>query len=396
METLNKLNYVSSFLRINSSNIILEESIFYLNNINSKEDLCSNEVILEDEGSRLLLNFKETFNLNIIPYNNLKYFEIDYLETGFIILDKNGDYCISENQSLIKFNESVNDKFKNRCNNLVAYYKLWLYITSDKFADHHNELQQEIVLFSSVNGIFKIKYDFVPELTDELDYTNSIINLIENLNILELHQYFKNTFFTFSNGIIVSLNQIFLNANDIVAISKRAYELVSKQFNFEKFKNSLYKEKEKYFFDVREIINKIFAQAIGIPVSISATLFATYKTSDDSIVLFLILFTFMLYVFFYIRIQLIYRSDLKEIESDFKRDFEIIKSNSGLDENTINYERLKIKRKIENSIKITNWLLFSVSTLAFFLVLFIYHQIFKSEKDCLINLIISTLSIFKK
>jgi len=385
-----KLNYISSFLSKNSSNIIVEESIFFVtNNGNLKEELISNDIILEDEGLRIRLKLTETLQKKVIAYENLKYFEIDYLLTEFIILDEKGNYCHYITQFPLQFNDTTNEKFINKCKNLISYYNLWLNITSDNFADHHNALQQEIVLFSSINGIFKIKYEFIPEIPDELDYTQSVRSLIDNLNLLELHQYFKNTFFSISNGLIVSLNQIFLNADDIITISKRDYELVSKQFNFEKFKNSLYKEKEKYFSEIREIINKIFSQAIGIPVSISATLFATYKISDDSIVLFLILFTFMLYVSFYIRIQLIYRSDLKEIESDFQRDFEIIKTNSGLDEITIDKEKLKIQGKIKNSITITNWLISSILTLSLFLSLFIYHQIFNIEKHCLINFFIN-------
>ncbi len=92
------------------------------------------------------------------------------------------------------------------------------------------------------------------------------------------------------------------------------------------YKDSLYKEKEKYFLSIREIINKIFSQAVGIPISISATVFASYKVSDDNLMLLIVLLTFFIYVVFYIKIQLIYRADIGELKNDFTKDFDVIKS----------------------------------------------------------------------
>lgn len=390
---IDKLNDISKLLKQNPLSVTVIDGKFYVVEINKKfiEELTKIGLETEKDVHGYRVKLKVFFE-NVIPFVELKYFESKLVESEFLILNNNGDYCYLCEQTL-NFNDDVNEEFKIKCNNLISYFKLYNTLKSDTFSDHHNSGNKEIVIYTSTNGIFKIKYEIVPEVKDNVDYSESISKLIALSNSIELKLYCKNSFFIFSKGVgSISLEDIIINADDIVSTSKRDYELVSKQFSFENFRDSLIKEKEKYFCDVREIINKIFSQAIGIPLSISATAFATFKVTDNTPILIIILLAFILYVFFYIKIQLIYKSDLKEIKTDFLNDFEIIETKSGLEKHVVDSEKIKIDNKIKNSITIINWLIGTVLILGLLMFLFILLQILNIQCFCLPLYILSLLN----
>lgn len=383
---IEKLNFLSALFKSITPNIVMDINRFCINDFTNEieDELSKNGFEFDKETNRIVLKIKKATTQNLVPFNDLKLFELEYLHSNFLILNTNGDYCFFEGE--IIYNENPDEGFKTTCENLIAYYKLFECFISEDFCDHYNPAKREIVLYSSINGIFKIKYDSIPKSESVTSHTSAISELIVYLQSIELQQYFKNSFFTYSKGTgAIMIDDIIRNIGDVISTSKRDYELVAKQFNFEKFKDSLYKEKEKYFSEIREVVNKIFSQAIAIPVSITATAFATYKIGDDNLILFLVLFAFLLYSAFYIKIQLIYRADVKEIKTNFERDFTTIKDKSGLPNDTIEIEETKIKRRIETSLSIIKWLIVTVIILAILLVIYIYCQMYKVEKMSLIN-----------
>lgn len=396
---MEKIHYISFFFKNHSSKITYDNLNFY---VNSKEpsvlaELTANNITFEVESNRLLLKLRNYIIDDLIPYTDLKLFETDFLDKDFLILNVDGDYCYKGTNGKITYNDEADKRFLTRCENLVAYFRLFSVVNSETFADHINPANSEIVLFSSVNGVFKVVYDTIPVISDEKLYIETIPELIASAESLILKQYVKNAFFNFSNGTgKINLLFIFENASDINLSYKRDYELVSKLFNFKTFRDSLYLEKEKYFNDIREIANKIFGQAVGIPISISATVFVTYKISDDNVILFIVLFSFLIYVAFYIRIQSIYKSELIEIKENFERDFAIIKADSGLDDSTIEKEKNKVVSKIDKSLDIVNWLIYTIVLLTVILGIFIFYQIYSNEKTLLQFAVFIFKSLFTK
>jgi len=85
---------------------------------------------------------------------------------------------------------------------------------------------------------------------------------------------------------------------------------------------------------------------------------------------------------------LVYKADIKEIETDFNSDFDIIISKSGLQPSIINKEKEKIKTKFSSSLIMLNYLIGTVIFLGFLVCLFIYYEIGKSEAYCLLKLIV--------
>ncbi|HCZ36317.1 MAG TPA: hypothetical protein DHV26_10380, partial [Cytophagales bacterium] len=234
--------------------------------------------------------------------------------------------------------------------------------------------------YSSAKGIFKIKYAIEPTINDTEQITKQVNQLLELAESIQFRAFVKNALFNFSKDkCSISISEIIEEATNIAETTKRDYELASKLFDFDKFRDSLYKEKEKYFNGVREIVNRIFTQAIGIPISISATVFATYKIDDEPIILGIVLISFILYVILYVRLQLTYKSDLKEVRRDFKSDFKIIEEKSGLPKDIIQREEIKIKKKLDISISIVNWIVGIVIALGILLTVYILYQIEYTE-----------------
>jgi len=395
---LEKLNILSKILEIHQGVIKSEANGFYaVGNFNDLEKECVAKGIETDRtGTELSLKLKSFLGCELVSFHQIEtYFEYSFIDSEFIIIDCSGVYCYHDgNDKELIFSINVSEKFKTTCTNLFHYFRLYNFLKSDQFSDHHNDANLEIVIYSSANGIFKLKYANPPTIDTTKDISKLVSKLIETVSQVLLRNFFKNALFTFSSGRgYLTLNDVINNSSEIIETTNRDYDLAAKQFDFEKFRNSLYKEKDKYFYNIREIVNKIFGQAVGIPISISATVFATYKVSDDIAMLLIVLFAFILYVIFYIKIQCIYKADIEELNSDFEMDFKMITSDSGLSKDVIDKEKGKVKRKIEKSISMIDWLIIITTGLGSLVIFYVIYQIAKSEVIHFFDLIIRFLFI---
>lgn len=381
MKTIDKINSISNLFSCNSSEIYCESNRFY-HKISSfstsiEQELKKNGVEFDKQPDKVLLKIKTFIHgINLISFQEIqKYFESFFLNEEFLILNVNGDYCYKVN-SEIYWASNIEYAFKTICNNIIYYYELFNFLKSKDFADHHNDANTEIIFYSSAKGIFKIKYSAEPSIAYNNDTSDKTKVLLELARSVQIRSFFKNSLFGFSSDkCSISLNEIIEKSSSISETTNRDFELASKLFDFEKFKDSLYKEKEKYFNGIREIVNKIFSQAIGIPISISATVFATYKIDKEPIILLIVLASFILYVCLYIKLQLVYKFDLKETKNDFETDFDIIKEKSGLPKNIVEREKNKIDKKLNNSISMVNWVIGLVILLGILVIIYILYQI---------------------
>ncbi len=389
--SLEKLKTVSEILEKHQNLISFDGTNFVATgNISQLEKECKDNGLEVDKiGNTLTLTLSSLIPSNLILFDELStYFEPRFVSEEFFVIKINGEFCFHNVTEGFVFNDSVSIEFKNSCENIFYYYKLYNFIKTKEISDHHDSGNKEFVIYNSAKGIFKVVYEPVPIINNSKNISVDVNNLIKNSSSVELNPFFKNALSTFVNGKpSISLQDIISNSDDIVSTIKRDYALVSKQFNFEKIRDSLYKEKEKYFTNIRDIANKIFSQAIGIPISISATVFATYKVSDDTLMLLIVWLAFILYAIFYVKIQLVYRADIEELKTDFNNDFEIIKTQSGLSENIITTEKTKIDRKISSSLAMINSLVVIVICLGLLVSWYIFYEVGKSEAFCLIKLI---------
>lgn len=343
----------------------------------------------EEFGDQLKLKIKSLF-----PEQNVRYLEAleseiksSDLQSSILVVSKEGAlFTYSPDSNVCTTNGTGSDAEYTRFQNLIAYYRLFNQFRIAPFCDYFNSANSELVFYNSANGIIKIKYDVIPVIVTKSNLTPTSNRLIELAQSIEVSPFLKNSFYTISKGTgLLKFTEIIAQGEEIVSITKRDYELASKKFDFENFRKSLYKEKEKYFTGIREIISKIFSQAIGIPISISASVFATYKVSDNSFMLILVLLAYALYVAFYIKVQTVYRADLLEVEKDFLQSFSIISDESGIPPETIDVEKQKVQRKINSTKDIIFWSIWLVAFLSLLVVVYIVYEIFFNETSSFVK-----------
>ncbi|GAB3835901.1 hypothetical protein [Hymenobacter jeollabukensis] len=245
--------------------------------------------------------------------------------------------------------------------------------------DYNNDIVHEMVFHTSTKGVFKLPYPVIlPFIDDNIDHSIIIKSVISKLRDKNFQLFFKNQLSDFIQKTHEKhFHNLIIGLNIIEKDSDKEFELYIKNFSWETFRSKLYSEKDKYFASIREILGKITTQLVAVPISISATVFATYKIKDSYIIL-LIGIAFTIYAMFAIHIQTIYYRDIKEIKHDFERDFKNIADKSGLDLSIINNERDKISRRINNTITLIYLFTGTITLLGCLFNFFLAQQYFTS------------------
>ena len=383
---LNKAKEIATLLSSNQSLITFKH-----NELKCQKDAALKTFVTSiglsftDDVDRLILNAKDF--LDFTPFYCFeempKGITKSVFQTSFFIFSKTNSlfsYFDYASKKFI-FSDNVTQDFIKLNNQCLYYFRILNSLLNSKFNDHANEANKQLVFYSNANGILKINYTIEPILAN-ITYSDATLVTFENYSTSDIYKTFLiNSFYSITKNRdnILSIGEVIEQLEILINTSYRSQELVSKQFDFEKFKDSLLKEKEKFFSSIRDILNKIFSQAIGIPISISAAVFSTYKVSDDAIMLLMVWISFVVYTIFYIRIQWIYRADLKEIENDFKLDFEIIEQKSGLSNEIIQVEKTKVLRKIKDSLSMIHLLIGTVIILGILVSLYIFYELLKGQ-----------------
>lgn len=387
--SIDNLIKVSGLLKANSGLFAFDENKYSITSQIDEIAKSCKELGIDSEqvADKMSLKLKAYLFPNLIYYEQLStHFEADFVNEEFSILSITGNYCHhNKNAGSLEFDGASSNEFQLHCTNVFNYFKLYNYFKSTEFANHQNDANNEIIFYSEVNGIFKIKYKTPPSLRFSESISSSVANILDISSKPEFKPFFKNSLFGFAkvtNDITVfemSIDDIIINSNKILEVTLRDYELASKKFDFKKFKDSLLNERDRYFESIRDIVNKIFSQAIGIPISISATVFASYKVSDDLIVLFIVLLAFLTYVVFYIRLQFVYKNNISELRQDFEYEFEIIKINSGLESDEIEKEKAKIIKRISETETIINSLIIVIMVLCILVITYITYLVCNAQ-----------------
>ncbi|MCP1384783.1 hypothetical protein [Runella salmonicolor] len=262
--------------------------------------------------------------------------------------------------------------------NTLAYINLRNRLKKEDFADYENFASEEIIFYTGTKGVLKLRIPSIPIFLDtSIDYSKYVNEIIDKMNSKDFTIHFKNVLFSLEKKSANSQIEVFyLNISSLLQEANNNYELQLKNFSFEKFKNDLLKEKEKYFASLREILGKILTQILGVPISIAASTFASYKI-DNIYILYLVLLSFLIYIIFAIYFQTIYYSDVLEVEKAFNKDFAKIASDSGLPELEVNSSRDSIKRRIK---VIKNSIIIFIASVVTLGLLFVFYMMFQIKQ----------------
>ncbi|RZK25467.1 MAG: hypothetical protein EOO43_05455 [Flavobacterium sp.] len=111
------------------------------------------------------------------------------------------------------------------------------------------------------------------------------------------------------------------NLSSIINIAEQNFEIYLHDLSLENLKKDYIDYKNKYFNQFRDILSKLTNQVIGLPVTIAASIFGTYKISDSPITLLIILTVFLLYVVYSIFLLKLQKTDISDIKIMFDKDF---------------------------------------------------------------------------
>lgn len=241
---------------------------------------------------------------------------LDYEESGFLFFEN------AINKSYGSSGLLIDNYF---IHNTFTYLRLKNIIASDKIADYLSDASREIVIVSPTKGKLVIPY---PSVIDEFDSKQNINNyeniLIDKLNSKEFNKFFKNELYEFLSSIEKQerLKFLILNLPTIIEASERNYDIYLSSFSFDQLRDEYDKRKQKYFDELRGIINKISGYSIGLPISISAASFAAYKTMDSLPSYILIIAAFFVFSIYFILMIRHNRDDIEDIKTDYKTDFD--------------------------------------------------------------------------
>ena len=269
----------------NATSLLISHKIVFKNEISNEISISCN---IENIGLKIFLdteNFLKTCKAFFEKSNN------EFL--SFAILNHNNN-CLIYDSNTKEVACSNPKSHSYLISNTLYYLKLQNYFISNSFSEYYNSALSEVVYFSNSKGIYHLKIPIVSEKLDESkDFSNIIASTILELQAKDYNLLFKDLLFDFvisktENGFVEMINQL----ESINSETNRNYQIALKKFSFDTLKNDLQKKKEEYFTSTREILAKVFSQVVIIPVSIGASVFATYKV-ENSFTLSLILFSFL-------------------------------------------------------------------------------------------------------
>lgn len=392
----NNLNIINDFIKVFSENVE-SESVNYDGRtlyFKLKKDIKESQTIIKSlfDKYEILLNDKIEIILSSIKFKNVfLYYEItDYFNNYEKYSEVFDDSVIviiqSENGSIIKNTDEVFSKQKSIIFNFLIYQKLLLFLKENLlFTTLLNETNNQFIIVSRDNGVFKIGFRNSEEKVKDLDDLKPIF---EELKILfekkEFVQFFKEIIANsgiHDKDIRDRFFEVVKNLKIFLSLAEKDYESYVLDFAFDKIKSKFKEERNKYFDSLEKNIDTVTKQVFAFPLTFSATAFASYQVKDKPWILSLILLAYLLYTFiaFYILSMVRYniiclKSDVSKEEDEIKKTYNKIYSDFKEDFQKI-WKKIK---KLECLIKILKIIL--VILLISF-VLFLTIQALNPQKD---------------
>jgi hypothetical protein len=337
IDTFNKISTLSEIIFENLEDVSFDEvNTIYIPNNNDikyrldqsgiKYNKCNHNLSVDINKLGIKVFYDEEHFRKIFRYHH---FNNDF--AVLVIKDDFNDFqYYDKTENKVFTSKKIEVKKHFLIENTVYYLKLLKVLKSEKIADYVNGPLNEIIIFDK-EGIRKLKYPSIhPLLNVSISIKKNCELLFKNLRSKEFPFIFKNELAEFSreaaeDEMMVELINKLPRLNHNAEINLRLY---LKDFSFEKLKSEIQKEKIKYFESLRNILGKFINQVIAIPLSISATAFATYQI-ENSFILTLALSAFLIYSLYVTHVQIIYLREVRETEKEIEDEFATIRKKLG-------------------------------------------------------------------
>lgn len=331
------------------------------------------------------LTINSQHNNRYIFYNIDDYFKrsvnvIDFEESEIIVFSNGSDFLVKEKKECFS-------KEKAAIFNYNSYRILLDFLlTQTDFLSYKNDTEQEFVLLNSGagHGVLRIGYNPLESRVTNLDdFSNLVDRLKGSFGSKEYQIIFKEAIF--QNIEQFNVKDRFYNIVQslavLLSVSDLNYEIHLTKFSFESIKAKFKEEKNKYFESIDKSLEGITKQITSIPLTYSATAFASYQVKDKPFILFFIFVACSLYTFIAWKVANISFATLKQVSKDVSREeTEIKKISTSIASQFVN-EYTTLREKIKR----TKWLVFYFRAgLIIFLILllcYICYEIINLHKD---------------
>jgi hypothetical protein len=254
----------------------------------------TNILILKNEDSKPMFFIKDTFETFIDGQKDL---------TNFLFINSISYFRLIH---FLKENEHKEDKH---------FY----------FVDYFNIDYRKIIITSlKKEGKLTIGY---PMLLPDFDSKKSIKPEIERFigafKEKQLPKFIKAELFNYLPAFKQEerLVAFIHNMNVIMEKAEQNFEIYLSDLSLDEFKNRFLEFRIKYFNQFRDILSKITTQILAFPLSITASVFATYKTLDSILLCSLIVAAFVIFSIYSLYTLKAHKSDVVELKRLFETDY---------------------------------------------------------------------------
>lgn len=311
-----------------------------LNEFDYEESLANLQIVL----------FSHQKNHDLVLYGNKGDFEsamdVNDLRKNVVLLsvESNG-FIFWDGKSKNTYENDIIATDNFYFQNLIAYFNFLDFLKGqDKddekvfhFVDHFNELSKQIIFTSpKKEGKLVIPYkNFIPQYSPNVALQEIFVEFEDAFKDFNRHlpKFIKAQLFEVLPKVDRALRMKFLieKLPEIINSAMQNFEIYLNDLSLENLKKEYLEAKDKIFIQYRDILSKVTNQIISFPIAVSASAFATYKIIDPKdwsvamgllLLIFIAFFSFSIFNVFVLKIQ---RSDVIELESTFKMDYDLIK-----------------------------------------------------------------------
>lgn len=302
--------------------------------------------------------------------------ELNFIDSSiYLLTTENNGFLYLENKRVYDKDDNEIEYLVFENLNVVNNIFSLISNSDSKLISYHDTLKNHFVVSTPEQSNFRIGYSAPDKSLIKEHYFLTSLQKLEA--ILKRDDYIPH----FKKGLTEKLlhtntenrfYQLLLNIDEIESKAEYYYELYLNQFSFQKLKSELRKEKEKYFTEIRDVINKLLNKVVTVPISVSATVFALYRLSENTLYSLFVVLSFIIYSSFTYYLLNLIKNENDQLFDQLDSDVKIIREESGLKNNEIDpfynaiLERLVALR---NSIRILKITLVGISCVLLYLLL---------------------------
>lgn len=266
--------------------------------------------------------------------------------------------------------------------NTRYYLKFYSLFEAVGISEYDSSANHEFILVDPEKGKFILGYPVVPPIFQLGISLKDKYSKFEKMND---RQEFR---LLFKRKVIESLapfehDQRFPkfaeNIETIIRDTENDYEVFLRKFNFDELKKNFRKERDEYFEQVRDIVERLLSKVVSIPISVSAAAITIYNLKDDPnyLIIVIVAIAYVAYSIFNSFLLRLLHFDSLEINQDLNNDLQIIRKSSNIPSDILERESSKVYKKIRvlyNTI-ITLQVLLCTTSLAVLIVSFLFFAV---------------------